>query len=61
MPYNEDISLILINFYNKMPKKYYRLFTLGQWFSTFLTPWPFNTVPHVVETPNHKTSLVATS
>ena len=28
---------------------------LKQWFSTFLTLWPFNTVPRVVETPNHKT------
>ncbi|KAL8174881.1 UNVERIFIED_CONTAM: hypothetical protein K2H54_004607 [Gekko kuhli] len=27
---------------------------LRQWFSTFLMPRPFNTVPHVVVTPNHK-------
>ena len=25
---------------------------LGQWFSTFLMPLPFNTVPHGVVTPN---------
>ena len=29
-----------------------------QWFSTFLILWPFNTVPHVVVTPNHKIILL---
>ena len=35
--------------------------SLEQWFSTFLMLWPFNTVPHVVVTPNHKIIFVATS
>lgn len=35
--------------------------TLKQWFSTFLTLGPVNTVPRVVATPNHKISYVATS
>nr|KAF6314743.1 hypothetical protein mMyoMyo1_008546 [Myotis myotis] len=34
---------------------------LAQWFSTFLMPRPFNAVPHVVVTPNHKIIFVATS
>ncbi len=34
---------------------------VDQWFSTFLMPRPFNTVPHVVVTPNHKIIFVATS
>jgi hypothetical protein len=36
-------------------------FPLVQWFSTFLMLWPFNTVPHVVVTPNHKIIFIATS
>jgi hypothetical protein len=31
---------------------------LDQWFSTFLTLTPFNAVPHVVVTPNHKVILL---
>lgn len=27
---------------------------LGQWFSTFQMTWPFNQVPFVEVTPNHK-------
>ena len=35
---------------------------LEQWFSTFLMPRSFNTVPpHVVATPNHKNIFIATS
>ena len=34
---------------------------LKQWFSAFLVLRPFNTVPCVVVTPNHKITLVATS
>ena len=29
------------------------LFLIVEWFSTFLLLKPFNTVPHVVVTPNH--------
>ena len=29
-----------------------------QWFSTFLILRPFNTVPHLVVTPNHKIILL---
>lgn len=35
--------------------------SLYQWFSTSLTLWPCNTVPHVVVNPNHKSTSVATS
>jgi hypothetical protein len=34
---------------------------LDQWFSPFLMLQPFDTVPHVVATPNHKSIFVATS
>lgn len=34
---------------------------LKQWFLAFLTLQPFNSVSHVVETPNHKTIFVVTS
>jgi hypothetical protein len=34
------------------------LFSLHEWFSTFLMMGPFNTVPHVAVTPNHKTTLL---
>lgn len=34
---------------------------LEQWFSTFLMPRPLNTAPHVVATPNHTITFVATS
>lgn len=32
-----------------------------QWFSTFPILGPFNTVPHIGETPNHKIIYIATS
>ena len=32
--------------------------SLDQWLSTFLMLWPFDTVPHVVLTPNHKVVLL---
>ena len=32
-----------------------------QWFTAFLMLWPFNSVPHVVVTPNHKIIFVTTS
>ena len=31
------------------------------WFSAFLIPWPFNTVPYVVVTPGHTVTFVAAS
>lgn len=34
---------------------------LDQWFSTILMLWPFNTVIHVVLTPNYETIFIATS
>lgn len=34
---------------------------LQKWFSTFLTPPPFNTVPRAVVTPNHKVIFIAAS
>ena len=34
---------------------------LEQWFSTFLTLRPFNTVPHAVVTPDHNMISIATS
>ena len=34
---------------------------LEPWLSTFLTLWPFNTVPRAVVTPDHNIILVATS
>ena len=37
------------------------LLGLQQWFSTFLMMRPFNTVPHVVATPNHQIIFLATS
>jgi hypothetical protein len=33
---------------------------LGQWFSAFPMLRPFNTVPHVVVTPNHKMIFTST-
>ena len=33
----------------------------NRWFSTFRMLRPFNTVPHVVVTPNHKINFLATS
>lgn len=33
-------------------------FCLAQRFSIFLTPWPFNTIPHTVVTPNYKIILL---
>ena len=33
-------------------------FHLDQWFSTFLMLRPFNTVPHLVVTPNYKVILL---
>ena len=38
--------------YNLDPK------CLNQWSSTFPVLWPFNTVPHVVVTPNHRVILL---
>jgi hypothetical protein len=32
-----------------------------QWFSTFLMLQPFNRIPHVVVTPNHKIVFAANS
>lgn len=32
---------------------------LDQWVSTFLMLTPFNTLPHVVVTPNHKIIFIA--
>jgi hypothetical protein len=40
---------------------FYCYATLTQCFSAFLMPQPFNTVPHVVVTPNHNLTFVATS
>jgi hypothetical protein len=34
--------------------------TTVQWFSTFLMLRPSDTISHVVVTPNHKTTFVAT-
>ena len=35
--------------------------SLKQRFSAILTLWPFNSVPHVVVTPNHKIIFITTS